>query len=81
MVPVFESSRKVQSVGSSLALTLPAFFVKANNIEKGELLEVYYNLKCVLIVSFCDNSRELGEGVVEIIESIMKKRGCKKSIL
>jgi shikimate kinase len=34
-MPVFESSRKVQVFGSSLALTLPAMFVKVNEIEKG----------------------------------------------
>ena len=80
-MPVFESSRKVQAVGSSLALTLPALFVKANEIEKGALLEVYYNLDGVLVVSLCDDSGELGESVVEIVESIMKKGGRKKGIL
>ena len=80
-MPVFESSRKVQAVGSSLAVTLPALFVKANEIEKGALSEVYYNLDGVLVVSFCDDSGELGESVVEIVESIMKKGWRKKGIL
>ena len=80
-MPVFESSRKVQAVGSSLAVTLPALFVKANEIEKGALSEVYYNLDGVLVVSFCDDSGELGESVVEIVESIMKKGGRMKGIL
>ena len=34
-MPVFESERKVQAFGSSLAFTLPALFVKANEIKKG----------------------------------------------
>ena len=50
-MPVFESSRKVQVFGSSLAMTLPAFFVKANEIEKGSVMKVIYNLNGVLIVS------------------------------
>jgi hypothetical protein len=80
-VPVFESSRKVQALGSSLALTLPALFVKANGIGKGELTEVYYNLNGVLIVSFCDDSGELEDSLVEIVESIVEKGGRKKGIL
>ena len=51
-MPIFESSRKVQAVGTSLALTLPALFVKANEIEKGAISKVYYNLDGVLIVTF-----------------------------
>jgi len=31
---VFESRKKVQVFGESLVLTLPAFFVRANEIEK-----------------------------------------------
>ena len=79
-MPVFESSRKVQAVGSSLALTLPALFVKANEIEKGELSEVYYNLDGVVVISFCDDSGKLCESMVEIVESITKKRERKEGI-
>lgn len=50
-MPIFKSSRKVQAFGSSLALTLPAFFVKANEVEKGSIMKVIYNLDGVLVVS------------------------------
>jgi len=50
-MPVFESSRKVQVFGSSLAMTLPAFFVKANEVEKGSIMKVLYGLDRVLVVS------------------------------
>ena len=50
-MPVFESSRKVQVFGSSLAMTLPSFFVKANEVEKGSVMKVIYNLDGVLVVS------------------------------
>ena len=48
---VFESSRKVQAFGSSLAMTLPAFFVNANEIEKGSVMNVHYGLEGVLVLS------------------------------
>ena len=54
-MPVFESKRKVQATGSSLSITLPAFFVKANEVKKGSLLKVVYNLDGVLIVSCGDD--------------------------
>jgi len=50
-MPVFESSRKVQVFGSSLAMTLPSLFVKANEVEKGSVSQVYYDLDGVLIAS------------------------------
>jgi hypothetical protein len=52
-MPVFESSRKVQVFGSSLALTLPAMFVKVNEIEKGD--------KGKLNLSYRENERKKGE--------------------
>ena len=48
---VFKSSRKVQGFGSSLAVTLPALFVKACDIDKGSNLEVVYGLDGALVVS------------------------------
>ena len=50
-MPVFESSRKVQVFGSSLAMTLPAFFVNANEVEKGSVINVHYGLEGVLVIS------------------------------
>ena len=50
-MPVFESSRKVQVFGSSLAMTLPAMFVKACEIRKGSRLDVFYGLDGVLVLS------------------------------
>ena len=52
-MPVFESSRKVQTFGSSLAMTLPAMFVKACEIRKGSRLNVFYGLDGVLVLSKC----------------------------
>ena len=49
-MPVFESSRKVQVFGCSLALTLPAFFVNTNQVEKGSLMNVHYGLDGVLVL-------------------------------
>ena len=68
-MPVFESERKVQATGSSLSITLPAFFVKANEIRKGSLLKVVYNLDGVLIV-FCGDDSEV---MLEHLKAIQKK--------
>ncbi len=69
-MPVFTSSRKVQTFGSSLAMTLPAMFVKANEIEKGSVLKVHYGLDGVLIASWLDNPEELMKCLMEIIEKL-----------
>ena len=42
-MPVFITTRKVQSFGSSLALTLPAMFIKACEIEKGSIINILYD--------------------------------------
>jgi len=68
-VPVFESERRVQATGSSLSITLPAFFVKANEVSKGSLLKVVYNLDGVLIV-FCGDDSEV---MLEHLKAIQKK--------
>ena len=68
-MPVFESSRKVQVFGSSLALTLPSFFVKANEIEKGLVMKVLYGLDGVLVVSKVNDP----EAVVECLTAMMEK--------
>jgi len=82
-MPVFESSRKVQVFGSSLALTLPALFVKANEVEKGSVGKVYYGLDGVLVVSLVDDSTAR-EGLAEIIDRLnancMKKEGKNQDV-
>ena len=65
-MPVFKSSRKVQTFGSSLAMTLPAMFVKANEIEKGSVLKVHYNLNGVLVISNCDDPDNTRKCLIEI---------------
>ncbi len=69
-MPVFKSSRKVQTSGSSLAMTLPAMFVKANEVEKGSVLRVYYGLDGVLVASWVDGPEALRERLVKIMEKL-----------
>ena len=71
-MPVFESSRKVLVSGSSLALTLPAMFVKASEIEKGSVLNVLYSLDGVLIM-FQDEDQQALEGLMKILEKLEEK--------
>lgn len=70
-MPVFESSRKVQVSGSSLAMTLPSLFVKVNEIEKGTVVNVLYGLDGVLVLSRCEG-RQTIEGLMKILEKIEK---------
>ncbi len=68
-MPVFKSSRKVQVFGSSLAMTLPAMFAKANEIKKGSVIKVHYDLNGVLIMSKND-AVKTRECVIEIMKKM-----------
>ena len=70
---VFESSRKVQVFGSSLAMTLPALFVKANEIEKGSILDVVYGLDGVLVLFNCEDPEKLKGCLEDILHKLEEK--------
>ena len=72
-MPLFESSRKVQVFGSSLAMTLPALFVKANEIEKGSILDVLYGLDGVLVLFNCEDPEKLRGCLVDILTMLEEK--------
>ena len=80
-MPVFESSRKVQVSGSSLAMTLPALFVKANEIEKGSVLNVLYGFDGVLVLFQCEDIGSIREHLIEIIEKIEEKVKSKSTLV
>lgn len=69
-MPVFESRRKVQELGSSLAMTLPAFFVKMNEVEKGCEVKVIHGLKGFLVVCTENNSDQMNKKLTEIIKKL-----------
>ena len=68
-MPMFETSRKVQLFGSSLAITLPALFVKANEVEKGSVGKVYFGLDGILVVSVVEDSK-VRASLMKIIEKL-----------
>ena len=70
---VSESSRKVQVFGSSLAMTLPALFVKANEIEKGCILDVVYGLDGILALFNCEDPEKLRGCLVDILHRLEEK--------
>ena len=78
-MPVFESKRKVQATGSSLSITLPAFFVKVNEVEKGSLLKVFYNLDGVMIVSCGDDSEATLEHLTSIQSMLDEKVNVRRT--
>jgi len=51
-------------------MTLPAMFVKANEVEKGSVINVLYGLDGVLVASWVDEPEALRERLVEIIEKL-----------
>jgi len=69
-MPVFESTRKVQVFGSSLALTLPAMFVKANEIEKGAEAGIFYGFDGVLVVSMLEDPKALLKSLMAIMDKL-----------
>ncbi|MHA1225628.1 MAG: hypothetical protein ACTSPV_02685 [Candidatus Hodarchaeales archaeon] len=69
-MPVFESSRKVHGFGSSLAMTLPAMFVRAQEVEKGSVMRVYYGLDGVLVASGVHEPEALRRCIAEILEKL-----------
>jgi antitoxin component of MazEF toxin-antitoxin module len=77
-MPVFESSRKVQLFGSSLALTLPALFVKACEIRKGAEMGVLFGLDGVLVVSEVMEPEALREGLLLILEDLEERVAINK---
>ena len=77
-MPVFKSSRKVQAFGSSLAMTLPALFVKANEVEKGSMTNVYYGLEGVLVTSTVDEPEVIRKCLEEIMEKLEENKKVEK---
>ena len=69
-LPLFKTSRKVQSFGSSLALTLPVMFTKINDIEKGKIMKAYYDLNGTLIFSNCQNEEELKQRMINFLKTL-----------
>ena len=69
-MPVFKSSRKVQCFGSSLAVTIPALFVKACEIEKGLEMEMLFGLDGVLVLSGRMAMDELRDRLLLIVDKI-----------
>ena len=72
-MPVFESSRKVQVFGSSLATTLPALFVKANGVEKGSVMNVHYGLEGVMVLSQCEGPEDTLKCLTKILDVLEEK--------
>ncbi len=80
-MPVFKTKRKVQMFGSSLALTIPAMFVKAHELEKGHEIKVFYDFNGVLIASTECSTEELTKRLLDMLNSlgnILAKERVKK---
>ena len=72
-MPLFKTSRKVQMFGTSLALTIPALYVKINGIQKGDRLKVFYDLSGILILRESEDQKELKECLLNFLESLEKE--------
>ena len=70
-MPIIKSRRKVQSLGDSLAMTLPSLYTKINQINKGENLNTYYFTEDLLIVSNLDEGK-LENSILEFLKNLEK---------
>ena len=64
-------------MGSSLAMTLPAMFVKANEVEKGSVMSVIYSFEGVLVLSMFEDYEVIKDCLKDILvnlEDRIKKR-------
>lgn len=73
-MPVFDSKRKVQEFGSSLAITLPALFVKGNEIEKGCDATTIFGFEGILIATWIEDHESLKKVLYKMIEEYEKKQ-------
>ena len=69
---MFESNRKAQAFGSSLAFTLPSLFAKVHEIEKGSKMKVLYGLDGVLVVSCVDDKEAVIENLMKLLDLLDK---------
>ena len=72
-VPIFSSKRKVQSLGDSLALTLPSLYTKINEINKGKNLTTYFCTEDIIIISQDDDFEKLKIDLDIFIRELEKK--------
>lgn len=79
-MPVFESSRKIQVFGSSLALTLPAMFTKVNEIKKGTTVTVLYSLDGVLVVVDKKDLNNLKKSLLKMADKLEEKLKSEKEV-
>lgn len=73
----YETSRKVQAFGTSLAVTIPSLFVKVHEVEKGSMVKVIYGLEGVLVLSKSDNDQEI-LGQLEKFIVTLEEDQCEK---
>ncbi len=73
-MPFFSSKRKVQKFGTSLAITLPALFVKGNEIRKGCNANTFFGFDGVLIATWIEDYETLKKTLYEIIEELDKRK-------
>lgn len=72
-IPVFESKRKVQEFGTSLAITLPALFVKGNEIKKGCNANTIFSFDGILIASWLDDRDNIKKIIEKMLDELEKK--------
>ena len=78
-MPLFESKRKAQVFGASIALTLPSMFAKVHEIKKGTKMKVFYGLDGILVVSCVDDKEAVMERLERLLDlldkSVEEERG------
>ncbi len=70
----FYSKRKVQKFGTSLAITLPALFVKGNEIRKGCDANIFFGFDGVLIATWFEDHDKLKKTLNDMVEELDKQK-------
>ena len=69
-MPLFESKRKAQVLGSSLVLTLPSLFAKVHEIEKGSKVRAIHGPDGVMVVSCVEDDEAVIERLMKLLALI-----------
>ena len=73
-MPYFRSKRKVQRFGTSLAITLPALFVKGNEIKKGCDAITFFSFDRILIASWLEDKDSLKKVLKELLNEFENEK-------
>jgi len=74
---ILKYNRKVLSLGSSLALTIPNLYIKLNNIKKSKEMYMFFNIEDIIILCPHNDDDLLKNSLTNFLDELKK---CQKQI-